>query len=32
MEESIKVGLRRKDALCCPLWSVGINKIDAGLR
>ena len=31
-EESIKVGLRREDALCCSKWSVGINKIDAGLR
>ena len=31
-EESMKVGLRRKDALCCSMWSVDINKIAAGLR
>ena len=30
-EENTKVGLRRKDALCCSKWSVGINKIAAGL-
>ena len=31
-EESVKVGLRREDVLCRSQWSVGINKIDAGLR
>ena len=31
-EESMKVGLRRKDALCCSVWSVGVNKIAFGLR
>ena len=31
-EESMLVGLRRKDALCRSKWSVGINKIAAGLR
>ena len=31
-EESVKVGLRRKDALCHSKWSVGINKIATGLR
>ena len=31
-EESMKVGLRRKDALCRSKWSVGINRIAAGLR
>ena len=31
-EESMKVGLRRKDALCRSKWIVGVNKIDAGLR
>ena len=43
-EESVKVGLRREDALCrlnwinadTPLclskWSVGVNQIFAGLR
>ena len=31
-EESVTVGLRRKDALCCSKWSVGMNKIAAGLR
>ena len=31
-EESMKVGLRRKDALSCSKWSVGVNKIAAGLR
>ena len=31
-EESSKVGLRRKDALCCSMWSVGgVNKIAFGL-
>ena len=27
-----KVGLRREDALCRSKWSVGVNKIPAGLR
>ena len=31
-EEGMKVGLRRKDALCRSKWSVGVNKIAAGLR
>ena len=31
-EESMKVGLRRKDALYRTKWSVVINKIAAGLR
>ena len=31
-EESMKVGLRRKDELCGLKWSVGVNKIAAGLR
>ena len=31
-EESVKVGLRREDVLCRSQWSVGINKIAAGLR
>ena len=31
-EESVKVGLRRKDALCCSKWSVGIKMIAAGVR
>ena len=31
-EESVKVGLRREDALCRSKWSVGVNKIAAGLR
>ena len=31
-EESMKVGLRRKDALCSSMWSVGVDKIAAGLR
>ena len=30
-EESVKVGLRRKDALLGSMWSVGINHIAAGL-
>ena len=29
-EESVKVGLRRKEALCRSKWSVGVNKISAG--
>ena len=32
VEVSIKVGLRRKDALCRSNWSVGVNKISAGSR
>ena len=32
VEESVKVALRREDALCRSKWSVGINKIAAGLR
>ena len=31
-EESMKVGLRREDALCRSMWSVGVNKIATGLR
>ena len=31
-EESMKVGLRRKDAFCRSKWNVGVNKIAAGLR
>ena len=31
-EECVKVGLRRKDALCRSKWCVGVNKIAAGLR
>ena len=31
-EESVKVGLRREDALCRSKWSVGINQIAVGLR
>ena len=31
-EESMKVGLRRNDAHCRSKWSVGVNKIAAGLR
>ena len=31
-EESVKVGLRREDALCRSNWSVGINPIATGLR
>ena len=31
-EESMKVGLRKKDAPCRSMWSVGVNKIAAGLR
>ena len=30
-EESVKVGLRREDALCLSMWSVGVNTIAAGL-
>ena len=32
VEEDVKVGLRRKDALCRSKWSAGINQIAAGLR
>ena len=31
-EESLKVDLRREDALCRSMWSVGVNLIAAGLR
>ena len=31
-EESVKVGLRREDALYCSKWSVGVNVFAAGLR
>ena len=31
-EESVKVGLRRADAIYRSKWSVGINQIAAGLR
>ena len=31
-EKSVKVGLRRKDALYRSKWSVDVNKIVAGLR
>ena len=31
-EESVKVGLRREDALCWSRWSVEINQVAAGLR
>ena len=31
-EESMKVGLRREDALCQSKWSVGVDQIAAGLR
>ena len=31
-EESVKVGLRREDSLCRPKWSVGVNRIAAGLK
>ena len=31
-EESMKVGLRRKDALCRLMLSVLVNKIAVGLR
>ena len=30
-EESIKVGLRSKDAVCRSKWSAGVEKITAGL-
>ena len=28
----MKVGLKREDALCRSKWSVGVNKVAAGLR
>ena len=31
-EERLKVGLRRKDAVCSSQWSVNVTKISAGLR
>ena len=31
-KKSVKVGLRREDALCQSKWSVGINQIAVGLR
>ena len=31
-EESMKVGLRRKNSLCYSKWSVGVSKIAAWLR
>ena len=31
-EESVKVGVRREDALCLSKWSGGVNQIAAGLR
>ena len=31
-EESVKIGLRREDALCRSKWIVGVNQIAAGLR
>ena len=31
-EESMKVGMRRKDALCRSMCSVGVKKIATGLR
>ena len=31
-EEIAKIGLRREDALCRSMWSVGVNRIAAGLR
>ena len=31
-EESVKVGLRREDALCQSRWSVGVNQIAALFR
>ena len=30
--ENVKICLRREDAHCRPKWSVGVNKIAAGLR
>ena len=31
VEESVKVCLRREDALYCTKWSVGVSKVAAGL-
>ena len=31
-EDSVKVDLRKEDALCRSKWSVGINRISVGLR
>ena len=31
-EECMKFGLRREDALCLSMWSVGIDQIATGLR
>ena len=31
MEERMKIGLIRKDAICRSNWSVGVNQIAAGL-
>ena len=31
VEEGMKVGLRRKEALCRSKWSVGVDRITAGL-
>ena len=31
-DKSVKVGLRREDALCQSKWRVGVNQIAAGLR
>ena len=31
-EESVKVDLRREDALCQSKWCIGVNQIAAGLR
>ena len=31
-EESVKVCLRREDALCLSRWSVRVNKFASGLR
>ena len=31
-EESVKVGLKMEDELCCSKWIVGVIQIAAGLR
>ena len=31
-EESVKVGLRREDALCLSKWIIGVNMIGIRLR
>ena len=31
-EESVKIGMRREDAVCRSKWSVDVNQIAAGLR